>query len=499
MRRLAIVVGLAWVLGMGAAGAVFAAEVSGDTEDCLGCHEEVTPGIVEDWRASRHSHVSPAEGLAKPKLQRRVSAAAVPEGLAATVVGCAECHTMNADKHPDTFEHNGYSVHVVVSPEDCATCHPTERSEYADNLMANAYGNLMGNPVYMMLVNDVNGIKDFDGVGTPHTDPDALSNADSCLFCHGTVIEMQGLAARETAMGEMEFPVLSGWPSNGVGRINPDGSKGACTSCHPRHQFSIEVARKPYTCAQCHKGPDVPAYPVYQVSKHGNIFSSLHKEWDFKAVPWTVGKDFTAPTCATCHASLVTTPGGEVIVERSHRMNDRSANRLLGAIYSTAHPKSADTTILRNKSGLPLAAELTGEPAAGFLIDAAEQAKRRATMQQLCAACHSREWIDGHYARLERSIETTNAMTLAATKVMLTAWEKGAAKGLAQNDSIFNEALERMWVEQWLFYANSTRFASAMGGADYGVFANGRWYLTKNLQMMVDWLGFKTGAGNGGK
>ena len=120
-------------------------------------------------------------------------------------------------------------------------------------------------------------------------------------------------------------------------------------------------------------------------------------------------------------------------------------------------------------------------------------------MQQLCAACHSREWIDGHYARLERSIETTNAMTLAATKVMLTAWEKGAAKGLAQNDSIFNEALERMWVEQWLFYANSTRFASAMGGADYGVFANGRWYLTKNLQMMVDWLGFKTGAGNGGK
>jgi hypothetical protein len=30
-----------------------------------------------------------------------------------------------------------------------------------------------------------------------------------------------------------------------------------------------------------------------------------------------------------------------------------------------------------------------------------------------------------------------------------------------------------------------------MGGADYGVFANGRWYLSKNLQEMMDWLEFK--------
>jgi hypothetical protein len=71
---------------------------------------------------------------------------------------------------------------------------------------------------------------------------------------------------------------------------------------------------------------------------------------------------------------------------------------------------------------------------------------------------------------------------------MLSAWEKGAARGLAHNDSIFNEAIEKKWVEQWLFFANSTRFASAMAGADYGVFANGRWYLSKNIQEMADWL-----------
>jgi hypothetical protein len=43
-------------------------------------------------------------------------------------------------------------------------------------------------------------------------------------------------------------------------------------------------------------------------------------------------------------------------------------------------------------------------------------------------------------------------------------------------------------VEQWLFYANSTRFASAMAGADYGVFAEGRWYMSRNIQEMLDHL-----------
>jgi len=62
---------------------------------------------------------------------------------------------------------------------------------------------------------------------------------------------------------------------------------------------------------------------------------------------------------------------------------------------------------------------------------------------------------------------------------------------LAQKDSLFNEAIEKKWAEQWLFYANSTRFASAMSGADYGVFAEGRWNLSKNIQEMLDWLSFK--------
>jgi hypothetical protein len=301
------------------------------------------------------------------------------------------------------------------------------------------------------------------------------------------------METRDTAYGSMQFPVLSGWPNQGVGRINPDESQGSCAACHTRHEFAIQMARKPDTCSECHKGPDVPAYKVYQVSKHGNIYGALGEEktWDFEDVPWTVGEDFSAPTCAACHVSLVVSGDGEVIVERTHRMNDRLSWRLMGLVYAHPKTKSPDTTGIRNAAGLPLPTELTGEPVEKFLIDKVEQEKRQETMKGLCMACHSRPWVEGQYALFEAAVDTSNKMTLAATQVLLSAWEKGAAKGMAQGDSIFNEAIERKWVEQWLFYANTTRYAAAMIGADYGAFANGRWQLSKNVQDMLDWLTFK--------
>ena len=471
-------------------GAAFGANtpISEATEECISCHASVSPGIVGGWKKSRHARISPLEGLKKPQLERRVSADKVPDGLAQTSVGCAECHTMNPTKHKDTFEHEGYEVHIVVTPEDCAVCHPTEAKQYAQNLMSHAYGYLKNNPLYHSLADSINGIQSFEDMKTTLRPPDAETNFDSCYYCHGTAVEVKGMRTRETVMGEMVFPVLSGWPNQGVGRLNPDGSMGSCTACHTRHQFSIEMARKPHTCSECHKGPDVPAYKVYEVSKHGNIYSSLGKEWDYNAVPWTVGRDFTAPTCATCHVSLTVNDEGEVVAERTHRMNDRLPWRIMGLIYAHPHPISPDTTIIKNKAGLPLPTELTGEPVTEYLIDTVEQEKRRNRMHKVCLSCHSYGWVEGHWTRFENTIRTTNEMTLAATKMMLTAWEKGLAKGLAQNDSIFNEALEKKWVEQWLFFANSTRFASAMAGADYGVFANGRWYLSKNIQEMADWL-----------
>jgi len=467
--------------------------VSEDTESCLECHATLHPGIVQDWLNSRHAKITPAEGLKKGKLERRISVSQVPEELANVTVGCAECHTLNSEKHKDSFMHNDYNVHTVVTPKDCATCHAVEVKQYGKNVMSYARTNLLNNPVYMSLMNEVNGTHAFKEIGTGMTlsPPNQKTNAESCLFCHGTKIEVTGLRTVESDMGDMEIPTLSGWPNQGVGRLNPDGSTGSCSACHTRHRYSIEMARKPHTCSECHKGPDVPAYPVYMVSKMGNVYSTHKNDWDFQAVPWKVGKDFTAPTCAACHVSLLVGEEEDVIAERTHQMNNRLAWRLFGIVYAHAHPKSPDTTIIRNKSGLPLATDLTGEPAASYLIDASEQEKRRQTMSAICLSCHGSGWVDGHFERLDNTIKTTNEMTRTATNILLTAWEKGAAKGLSQNDSIFNETLEKKWTEQWLFYANSTRLASAMAGADYGVFANGRWYLSRNAHEMLEWLHLK--------
>ncbi len=465
--------------------------MSQETETCLECHATLHPGIVQEWKRSRHARVTPAEGLKKEKLERRLSVEQVPDKLANVSVGCAECHTMNAKVHKDTFEHNDYQLHVVVTPKDCATCHQLEVEQYGKNVMSYARINLLENPVYVSLMNEVSGTHGLKGMETSLSPPNAKTNADACLFCHGTKVEVIGQRTVESDMGEMEIPILSGWPNQGVGRLNPDGSMGSCSACHTRHQYSIEMARKPHTCSECHKGPDVPAYAVYQVSKMGNIYSALNKEWNFDAVPWKVGKDFTAPTCASCHVSLLVGADNEVIAERTHQMNNRISWRLFGVVYAHAHPKSPNTSIIRNKSGLPLATELTGEPASTYLIDAKEQKERRQKMKVICLSCHGSGWVNGHFDRLENTIKTTNEMTLTATKILLSAWEKGAAKGLAEKDSIFNEAIERKWTEQWLFYANSIRLASAMAGADYGVFANGRWYLSKNIHEMLDWLHFK--------
>lgn len=468
------------------------APLSDDTKTCIDCHSSMHPGIVKDWENSLHSKNSFNNAKLKDQPARRVSSVKAPDQLSGSAVGCAECHTVNADKHKDTFEHNGYSVHIIVTPEDCAVCHIEEVKQYGKNTMALAYGNLVNNPLYMELADSINGLQVFSNDIIKYNKPDKMTEETACLDCHGTDVKVTGSIKKATDMGEMIFPVLSGWPNQGVGRINPDGSMGSCASCHPRHSFSSEIARQPYTCSECHKGMDVPAYKVYSVSKHGNIYYSENKKWDFKAYPWTVGKNFTAPTCAACHVSLVVNTEGKTIAERTHQISDRLSWRIFGLIYAHPNPKSPDTSIIRNNSGLPLPTELTGEPAEKYLIDSAEQNKRRAVMKNICFSCHSSQWVDNHFDRFENAIKTTNEMTLTSTKILLSAWEKGAARGLTQKDSIFNEQIEKLWVEQWLFFANSIRFSAAMTGSDYGVFENGRWYMSKNMQAMYDLLNLKS-------
>lgn len=467
----------------------FAAEpkLSEATQACLDCHREATPGIVADWKKSRMAKRTVAQALKEPDLKKRVSAQSVPPGMMNVVVGCAECHTQNPKTHKDTFKHDGHMVHTVVSPKDCATCHPSEEKEYGQNLMSHARGNLLNNAIYQDMIKNINSTPVYAKGALKMEAPGNETMAETCLACHGTKVEVKGMRKVMSDLGEFELPRLSGWPNHGVGRVNPDGSKGSCAACHSRHSFAIEMARRPATCAECHKGPDVPAYKVYQVSKHGNLYANLGKSWNFKAVPWTVGEDFNAPTCASCHVSLLVDTEGAVVSKRSHRMNDRLGDRLMGLIYAHRHPKSPDTSIIKNADGQPLATTFSGKPAKEFLIGQKEYQKRRRAMERVCLACHSSGWVKGQFARLDNAIKTSNQSTLAATGLMQDIWKQGLAKGPDQGGSVFDEYKERVWVEHWLFYANTMRLATAMMGQDYAVFEMGRWQASKNIRRLHDW------------
>jgi len=378
-------------------------------------------------------------------------------------------------------------MHPVVTPADCAACHPVEADQFRQNRMAHAHGNLVRNPLFRDLMDQAVGIRSRDGRSLKVSDPGDATRADACLACHGTEVRVVGTVTRDTAQaGEMTFPVLSHWPNQGVGRVNPDGTLGTCSACHVRHEFSIAVARKAETCGTCHKGPDVPAYPVWSVSKHGVTVKSREASYDFDAVPWVPGRDFTAPTCAACHASELADASGRVMVPRTHRFADRLAWRLFGLPYAHRPPQGPDTTGLRSADGLPLPTALDGTPSPG-LIDPAEGEARERRLATVCGACHGTSWVTGHFQKLHHVIEETNRQTRTATGMVQEAWARGCARGPGQG-SPFDEVIERRWVESWLFYGNATRFAAAMSGADYGVFAEGRWWLTKTLQAMSEWL-----------
>ena len=436
-------------------------EKTSDQSDwCINCHRSITPGIVASWEKSVHSRISPIEAMKKEGLKRKVSAEQLPEDLKSVVVGCYECHGLRGEEHSDHFDHHGASINVIVSPDDCASCHPVEASQFGESKKAHARDNLVKNEVFEQLSEAV--------IAGSDAKVDASTRRYTCEACHGSKVSVTGTRVVKRGM-PVELPVLSNWPNQGVGRINPDGSRGACTACHPRHSFSIEVARKPHTCSQCHLAPDFPAWEVYRESKHGNILLSKEREMNWSEVPWRVGKDFTAPSCASCHISLVAGYRGKKLIDRSHNPASRLWIRLAGFVYSHPQTKTGKTHTIRNAQGKQLPATLDGRLASQYLIDEDEMELRQEKMEELCTACHSTNWTEGHFALMDEAIEESDAEVKAMTDLLQAAWSRARL----DEGNPFDEPLEYSWVRTWLYYANSIRYGAAMSGPDYTSFKNG--------------------------
>lgn len=232
-------------------------------KQCVDCHKEIHPGIVNDWKDSRHGHVG---------------------------VSCVDCHQVDASS-PMATQHESLIgtdvyVSVLVSPNTCGRCHAAEQEQFNASGHFRSYRQIIPKDSLHALV--------FKHEGQEHPEFGNASNETGCIQCHGT----------ELLLDEENRPTSSTWPNAGMGNIYPDGSTGNCTTCHTRHLFSIAEARKPAACASCHLGPDHPDIEVFENSKHGQIYHTDGHEWDWDSAPdaWEPG-DYRGPTCATCHMS----------------------------------------------------------------------------------------------------------------------------------------------------------------------------------------------------
>lgn len=339
---------------------------------CETCHEEQSPGLYKQWLSSSHG---------------------------ANDITCLDCHEAQAND-PDAFTHEGALVATLVTPKDCAACHEQEAAEVENSYHATAGQILESQDAYLAHI--------------AGGEPVAITG---CENCHGAKVKIDPASPNKLSR--------KSWPNSGIGRINPDGSRGSCTACHTRHSFSRAQARQPEACSKCHLGPDHPQKEVYDESKHGNAYFTHIDDMNLDADPWIVGIDyFEAPTCATCHMSAAPTTGV------THDVGRR--------ISWTLRP-----IVSVHKDNWPT---------------------RRSAMKQVCISCHSERFADGHFYQYDAVVELYNVkFAKPATRIMDIIRDKG----LLESPASFGNRVEWAYWELWHHEGRRMRHGAAMMGPDY--------------------------------
>ncbi len=379
MRRILILIALAILVCSYPAAAAVKVDPklygSPEGQVCIKCHELKTPGLHKMWRLGRMGQAG---------------------------VNCYDCHkaekkTEKTAGDIDGFDHRGFWIATLVTPKKCARCHkeqfdqqqPSHHAKAADilNSLDNYLGTVVGGPACV---------------------------ATGCRQCHGSNVKV-------LKDGKLD---PSTWPNTGIGRINPDGSKGSCSACHTRHRFSKEQARRPDSCGKCHLGPDHPQIEVYTESKHGILYQAFRDKLNMDRDEWVVGVDYQdTATCATCHISA--TP------------NQPASHEVGARISWTLRP--------------PISKKLS------------HWKDRRDRMKDVCRQCHGDLMVDSFYTQFDGLVDLyNNKFAIPATNIR----NKLMATGKISKAD-FDEPIDWTYWELWHHEGRRARHGASMMGPDY--------------------------------
>ncbi len=424
------------------------AKLSSASEACVTCHEASNPGIVAQWKSSGHAKAR---------------------------VGCFECHRAEAGD-ADAFDHYGATIAVIVTPRDCARCHQNEDREFERSHHAKA-GNILAS-LDNYLAETVEGSRvpfnphsptpGRDGVDTVN----GLASVQSgCQQCHGARVALKGkdgervtvedlkpgsdgkptnaAAVARVARDDDGKPILltSSWPNTGIGRLNLDGSRGSCTACHSRHDFSPRRARQPENCGKCHLGPDHPQKEIYEESKHGIAYRDLREKMNLDAKSWVLGKDYSqAPTCATCHVSATAT-GLKVTHDPGERISWTNRPPI-----SLVMDTDADHKVITE-----------ADPVKRKALIADSAAQKRDRMKQVCSNCHTSTYVSSFYSQYDDFITLYNEKFAKPGAALMN---ELYAQGLLTKKQ-FDERIEWDWYFLWHHEGRRARHGTAMMAPDY--------------------------------
>jgi hypothetical protein len=422
--------------------------VPATSEQCVDCHNEENPGIVVHWTGSTHAERG---------------------------VGCFDCHEAAQDE-PDSYLHHGQTIATVVTPRDCARCHDHEAEEFAQSHHA-AGGNILAS-LDNFLAETVEGARlAFNPHSpTPGRGDDAVNGFASansgCQQCHGSKVGLlatdggvltvddlepdeNGMPTNMDAVGRIARdedgrPSLATttWPNTGIGRLNLDGSRGSCTACHSRHDFSPRRARQPENCGKCHLGPDHPQKEIYEESKHGIAYRDLKDDLNLDSESWILGEDYaSAPTCATCHMSGNIRNGGRITHDPGERIS--WTNRPAVSVVM-------DTDVNHN-----IVTEADPEARRELISDSWQQKRDR--MKDVCSNCHSDDYVNGFYRQYDDLVILYNEKFAKPGLAIMNALLQNGARTTTQ----FDEEVEWTWFYLWHHEGRRARHGASMMAPDY--------------------------------